>query len=52
MNTVDFLNIFSQSCESRLIEFEYKLQKVESSLLILESQVSTFTYKSLSTLHH
>lgn len=45
MNTVDYLNNFSQSCESRLIQFEYKLQKVESSLLILESQVSTLNVK-------
>ena len=40
MNTVSFLNHFAQSCESRLMEFEYKLQEVEASLLILESQVS------------
>lgn len=40
MNTVSFLNEFAKSCESRLMEFEYKIQKVEASLLILESQVS------------
>lgn len=45
MNTISFLNQFSQSCESRLMEFEYKMQKLEASLLILESQVS----KSINT---
>lgn len=43
MNTVSFLNHFAQSCESRLLEFEYKLQKVEASLLILESQLSSIS---------
>ncbi|KAF5284577.1 hypothetical protein FQR65_LT02403 [Abscondita terminalis] len=40
-NTVSFLNSFAQSCESRLMEFDYKIQKVEASLLILESQLSS-----------
>lgn len=39
MRTVQFLNRFAQTCESRFMNFEYKLQKVEASLLILESQV-------------
>lgn len=52
MNTVSLLNEFSKTCESRLMEFEYKIQKVEASLLILESQVSKFTLFILrSTLH-
>ncbi|KAF5302297.1 hypothetical protein FQA39_LY10336 [Lamprigera yunnana] len=42
-NTVSFLNTFAQSCESRLLEFEYKLRKVEASLLILESQLSSIS---------
>ncbi|KAF2880972.1 hypothetical protein ILUMI_25188 [Ignelater luminosus] len=42
-NTVSFLNTFAQSCESRLMEFEYKMQKVEASLLILESQLSSIS---------
>ncbi|KAK5643264.1 hypothetical protein RI129_007109 [Pyrocoelia pectoralis] len=42
-NTVSFLNTFVQSCESRLMEFEYKIQKIEASLLILESQLSSIS---------
>ncbi|XP_022903053.1 WASH complex subunit 3 [Onthophagus taurus] len=41
MNTVSFLNHFAQSCESRLMEFEYKVQKVEAGLMILESQLAS-----------
>lgn len=41
MNTVSFLNDFAETCESRLLEFEYKLQKVEASLLILEAQLDS-----------
>ncbi|KAL3266213.1 hypothetical protein HHI36_010395 [Cryptolaemus montrouzieri] len=41
MNTVSFVNTFAQSCESRLMEFEFKLQKVDASLKILESQLSS-----------
>lgn len=40
MQTVSYLNNFAQSCESRFMEFEYKIEKIEASLLILESQVS------------
>jgi len=43
MNTVSLLNTFAQSCESRLMEFEFKLQKVEASLLIVESQLSSIS---------
>jgi WASH complex subunit CCDC53 len=43
-NTVSFLNNFAQSCESRLMEFEHKLQEVESSLLILESQLASISH--------
>uniref|UniRef100_A0A1Y1KM04 WASH complex subunit CCDC53 n=1 Tax=Photinus pyralis TaxID=7054 RepID=A0A1Y1KM04_PHOPY len=42
-STVSFLNTFAQSCESRLMEFEYKIQKIEASLLILESQLSSIS---------
>lgn len=42
-NTVSFLNTFSQSCESRLMEFDYKIQRVEASLLILESQLASIS---------
>ncbi|XP_030763607.1 WASH complex subunit 3 [Sitophilus oryzae] len=41
MNTVSYLNNFAQSCESRFMEFEYKIQKIEASLLILEAQLSS-----------
>ncbi|XP_066257345.1 WASH complex subunit 3 [Euwallacea similis] len=40
-STVSFLNNFCQSCESRFMEFEYKTQKIEASLLILEAQLSS-----------
>ncbi|XP_056629797.1 WASH complex subunit 3 [Diorhabda sublineata] len=41
MNTVSHLNNFAQSCESRFMEFDYKIQKIEASLSILESQLSS-----------
>ncbi|CAH1985679.1 unnamed protein product [Acanthoscelides obtectus] len=41
MKTVSFLNQFAQSCESRFMELEHKIQKIEASLLILESQLSS-----------
>lgn len=46
LNTVDFLNKFIANCESKFIEFDTKLQKVESSLLIVESKV--FSQSQLS----
>ncbi|KAL1505246.1 hypothetical protein ABEB36_004853 [Hypothenemus hampei] len=39
--TVSYLNDFSLSCESRFMDFEYKLQRIEASLLILEAQLSS-----------
>lgn len=41
MQTVSFLNKFAQSCESQFMELEYRIQKIEASLLILESQLSS-----------
>lgn len=41
MQTVSFLNKFAQSCESQFMELEYRMEKVEASLLILESQLSS-----------
>ncbi|XP_017756223.1 PREDICTED: WASH complex subunit CCDC53 [Eufriesea mexicana] len=41
VHTVTFLNKFSLSCEERLLEFEYKLQRIEASLEILESWLSS-----------
>lgn len=54
-NTVSFLNTFTQSCESQLMEFEYKIQKIEASLLILESQLSSIpglNDSQVSTIHN
>lgn len=41
VHTVTFLNKFALSCEERLLEFEYKLQRIEASLEILESWLSS-----------
>lgn len=41
IHTVTFLNKFAMSCEEKLFEFENKLQKVEASLEILESWLSS-----------
>ncbi|XP_017878058.1 WASH complex subunit 3 [Ceratina calcarata] len=41
VHTVTFLNKFALSCEERLMEFEYKLQRIEASLEILESWISS-----------
>ncbi|XP_012265330.1 WASH complex subunit 3 [Athalia rosae] len=41
IHTVTFLNKFALCCEERLFEFENKLQKVEASLEILESRLSS-----------
>ncbi|EFN89048.1 Coiled-coil domain-containing protein 53, partial [Harpegnathos saltator] len=40
-HTVTFLNKFALSCEERLYEFENKLQKLEASLEVLESRLSS-----------
>ncbi|XP_043667533.1 WASH complex subunit 3 isoform X1 [Vespula pensylvanica] len=41
IHTVTFLNKFALSCEEKLFEFENKLQRVEASLAILESRLSS-----------
>ncbi|KZC09122.1 WASH complex subunit CCDC53 [Dufourea novaeangliae] len=41
VHTVTFLNKFALSCEERLFEFENKLQRIEASLEILESWLSS-----------
>lgn len=48
LNTVDFLNKFIANCEAKFIEFDTKLQKVESSLLIVEAKVRIIAFKSIS----
>lgn len=40
-HTVTFLNKFSLTCEEKLFEFENKLQRVQASLEILESRLSS-----------
>lgn len=44
MHTVTFLNKFTLSCEERLLQFEYKLQRIEASLEILESWVCNILF--------
>lgn len=39
VNTVTFLNDFMANIESKFIEFESKLQNIESSLTIVEAKV-------------
>lgn len=39
INTVEFLNKFAVNCETKFIDFESKLHKVEASLAILEAKV-------------
>ncbi|XP_015607154.1 WASH complex subunit 3 [Cephus cinctus] len=41
VHTVTFLNKFALSCEERLFNFENKLQRVEASLQLLESRLSS-----------
>ncbi|XP_076672066.1 coiled-coil domain containing 53 [Andrena cerasifolii] len=41
VHTVTYLNKFALSCEERLFEFENKLQRIEASLEILESWLSS-----------
>ncbi|XP_055684515.1 WASH complex subunit 3 [Lutzomyia longipalpis] len=41
VSTVTFLNKFVIKCESKFIEFETKLQKVEASLAILENKLAS-----------
>ncbi|XP_050464548.1 WASH complex subunit 3 isoform X1 [Cataglyphis hispanica] len=49
-HTVTFLNKFALCCEERLFEFENKLQKLEASLEILESRLSSIP--GLEQEHH
>jgi len=49
-HTVTFLNKFALSCEERLFDFENKLQKLEASLEILESRLSSIP--GLEQEHH
>ncbi|XP_050303539.1 WASH complex subunit 3 isoform X2 [Anthonomus grandis grandis] len=51
MTTVTYLNKFCQSCESRFMEFEYKMQKVEASLLILEAQLASIPDAELQSIN-
>lgn len=39
ISTVNFLNEFMTNVESKFVEFELKMQKIEASLLIVEAKV-------------
>lgn len=41
IKTVQFLNNFANECETKLINYEMKMQTIEASLKILETKVST-----------
>lgn len=41
ITTVSFLNNFAQSCESRLHQFDLKMQKLEAELCIIETKLSS-----------
>lgn len=40
INTVNFLNDFMTTVESRFVELESKMRTIESSLMIVEAKVS------------
>lgn len=39
ISTVTFLNEFMKNVETKFVEFELKMQKIEASLLIVEAKV-------------
>lgn len=39
ISTVTFLNEFMTNVESKFVDFELKMQKIEASLLIVEAKV-------------
>ncbi|XP_044731488.1 WASH complex subunit 3 [Chrysoperla carnea] len=41
LRTITFLNTFASTCESRFTDFEIKLRKIEASVCILESKLSS-----------
>lgn len=41
ISTVEFLNRFIANCETKFVEFDAKLQHVESSLIIIESKLAS-----------
>lgn len=47
VSSVTFLNKFAVNCETKFIDFESKLHKVEASLSILESKASTILFLCL-----
>lgn len=40
VTTTNFLNKFSSECEFKFFEFERKLNRIESNLVIIEAKVS------------
>ncbi|XP_055627565.1 WASH complex subunit 3 [Toxorhynchites rutilus septentrionalis] len=41
LSTVNFLNKFAADCEDKFIEYEYKMQSLEASLLIIEAKLAS-----------
>lgn len=42
VSTVSFLNQFMAQCDTKFLEFEQKMQKIEASLVIVEAKVCEF----------
>lgn len=51
ITTVQFLNTFSKTCETKLMHFEQKLEKVEAAMVLLEARVNFVIYKLTVTLY-
>ncbi|CAK1600526.1 unnamed protein product [Parnassius mnemosyne] len=41
VTTVQFLNTFAKQCESKLMQFEEKLEKVDAAMVLLEARLSS-----------
>lgn len=52
ISTVSFLNEFMTKCETKFIEFEQKMQRIEASLLIVEAKVLKLIDLVLPGCHH
>lgn len=46
ITTTSFLNQFASNCEEKFFEFERKLNKIESNLLIVEQKVYFYAYNN------
>lgn len=45
LTTVQFLNNFAKQCEQKLMHFENKLEKINASMVLLETRVTIPTFK-------